>query len=160
MKIVEASELAKSLLVEHGLTDKGWKLDWLLAGTTFGRCRYIEKTIYLSGPLVSRNTLELVKDTILHEIAHALTGPGHHHDSYWQETATRIGAAPTRCYSDEVIEPPKRYIATCKTCGKVSEARKMPSRRKSCGACSPTFNERFLLTYEKRVFPVNEKDQR
>ena len=35
-----------------------------------------------------------VRDTILHEIAHALVGPGHGHDAVWKAKCVEVGAKP------------------------------------------------------------------
>ena len=43
-----------------------------------------------------RNGPEEVRDTILHEVAHALVGPGHGHDTVWKATAAQVGARPQR----------------------------------------------------------------
>ena len=36
-------------------------------------------------------------DTLLHEIAHAIVGPGHAHDAVWQTAARRIDCKAKRC---------------------------------------------------------------
>jgi hypothetical protein len=46
---------------------------------------------------VDRNGAEEIVDTILHEIAHALVGPRHGHDTVWKAKCTDIGARPERC---------------------------------------------------------------
>lgn len=40
---------------------------------------------------------EAIKDTVLHEIAHAMAGGHHHHDRVWVSCCNRIGANPSRC---------------------------------------------------------------
>ena len=42
-------------------------------------------------------SLRQVTDTILHEIAHALAGPGAGHGPAWKATASRLGATPKSC---------------------------------------------------------------
>ena len=39
---------------------------------------------------------EDIKDTVLHEIAHAIVGGIHHHDCVWKACCNKIGAEPTR----------------------------------------------------------------
>lgn len=39
---------------------------------------------------------ECIKDTVLHEIAHAIAGGQHHHDNYWKACCQKIGAKPSR----------------------------------------------------------------
>jgi predicted SprT family Zn-dependent metalloprotease len=55
----------------------GWGFAFNKQRRGMGLCRYATRTIELSIYLVDRNGLEEVRDTILHEIAHALVGPGH-----------------------------------------------------------------------------------
>src|SRR5580704_1150694 len=67
-----------------------------------GVCYYPTKNtrgrIELSSHFAERNSDEMIRDTILHEIAHALVGPGHGHDAVWQAKCVEIGAKPERCY--------------------------------------------------------------
>lgn len=39
---------------------------------------------------------ESIKDTVLHEIAHAIAGGTHYHDSYWKACCQKLGAEPSR----------------------------------------------------------------
>ena len=52
--------------------------------------------------LANLNTIEESKDVVLHEIAHALTGPGHGHDWAWKQKCVLVGARPERCYTSEL----------------------------------------------------------
>lgn len=73
---------------EHGL--KFWKLEYKSMYRRLGICKYAPKTIVLSKEFVEQGTDEQIKDTILHEIAHALT-QGHHHDQVWKAKCIEIG---------------------------------------------------------------------
>lgn len=37
-----------------------------------------------------------IKDTVLHEIAHAIVGNNHYHDKVWKDCAQRIGSTGSR----------------------------------------------------------------
>jgi predicted SprT family Zn-dependent metalloprotease len=78
--------------------------------------------------LTELNSREDVLDTILHEIAHALVGPGHDHDVFWQIRARSVGAKPIRCYGAEIVEPAPKYIGTCEGCGKEVKRYKLTKR--------------------------------
>jgi hypothetical protein len=95
MDISQARQLAQSLLRTHGLHD--WVIEFGQARRQFGACVRRKKAIRLSAPLVRLNTVERVTNTILHEIAHALTKDGHTKE--WKSTARAIGCDGQRCYS-------------------------------------------------------------
>ena len=38
-----------------------------------------------------------IKDTVLHEIAHAIAGNHHHHDAVWKSCCIAVGCQPKRC---------------------------------------------------------------
>ena len=105
---------------QHGLIQTGWVLEFDRAKKRFGFCSERRKVISLSIPLCVLNDIEPVKDTILHEIAHALVGNHQGHNNVWKRKCIEIGAKPERCFdSNDAVMPPMRYSATCKGCGKV-----------------------------------------
>jgi predicted SprT family Zn-dependent metalloprotease len=79
-----------------------------------------------------------VEDTLLHEIAHALT-PGDGHGLRWKATCRSIGAKPLRCYTDEqVTSPPRKpaaYRYGCRPCGWWVDRRKLTASRYICAKC-------------------------
>jgi len=155
MKLIDAQTLALQLMVDHGLLEQNWYFEFDNAKRRFGVCNYRYKRIGLSKHLVSLNDEARVRNTILHEIAHALVGGGHGHDNVWRRKAIEIGCDGERCYSTKVVETPEsRYIAECKGCGKVHKRHKMTRSLKygssSCGTCSngrynPTFKLEWIL---------------
>lgn len=157
MTIIETRHLALDLMQQHGLTDWNFQFDY--AKRRFGFCNFKYKLISLSYNLVQLNSEEHVKDTILHEIAHALAGNKAGHGYMWIMTARKIGANPARCYdSREVITPEAPYTATCSSCGHLSKRFKRirPGRQIACGYCCKKYNygrftDKFLLTFEKGV---------
>ena len=74
MDLSVAEKLAISLMDRHGLLDKGWHFKYDNAVKRFGVCMFRPKVIGLSSKLTLLNDREKVKDTILHEIAHAIAG--------------------------------------------------------------------------------------
>jgi hypothetical protein len=72
MKLADAQTLLLEKMVEHGLVNLGWKVNWDDAKKRFGYCSVSKKVISLSRPLTEANPESEVLDTILHEIAHAL----------------------------------------------------------------------------------------
>ena len=132
----DARELARSLIREHGLAEWAFRFDH--ARRRFGCCRVSEKLITLSRPLTILNSVEQVKDTLLHEIAHALA-PGDGHGEKWKAACRRIGARPVRCYTaGEVASPPRRSAPMrlgCRTCGWWVDRRRVVRRRLICKVC-------------------------
>jgi predicted SprT family Zn-dependent metalloprotease len=71
----------------------------------------------MSRELTELNNEDQFTDTLRHEIAHAIVGPGHHHNTTWKVAAIQVGARPERCYGLDVIEGKAPWVGTCKDCG-------------------------------------------
>src|SRR6202021_1020386 len=95
---------ARQLMLLHGLSE--WEFGINNNVRRAGVCYYPRKSapgrIELSAHFMERNSEEEIRDTILHEIAHALVGPGHGHDAVWQAKSLETGANPERGYAKEV----------------------------------------------------------
>lgn len=98
-KLNEIAEFTREMLEKYGLEE--WKLVWdTRPYRRYGQCRYKEKEIGITPRLVLINSLEESKNTVLHEIAHALT-PGHRHNHVWKEKCLVVGARPEQYYCDK-----------------------------------------------------------
>lgn len=96
----EVEEFAHNQLQKYNL--QSWKFVWdTRACRRYGQCRYDKQEIGVSKKMAIINTLEENKNVILHEIAHALTGPGHGHDRLWKQKCLLVGARPERCYNSK-----------------------------------------------------------
>ena len=137
MNLFEAQHLARTLMREHGLSTD-WSFRFDRARRRFGSCRVREKLITLSRALTFMNSQAEVRDTILHEIAHALT-PGDGHGRPWKAKCRELGAKPVRCYGDEsVVSPPRRpaaYIMGCQSCDWWVDRRRRTRRKLVCKTC-------------------------
>lgn len=133
---VDAKLMAWSLLQRHGLA--GWRFQFDHARRRFGSCRPHARVITLSKPLTLLNSESEVRDTLLHEIAHALT-PGDGHGRRWKEKCVEIGAVPKRCYSEsDVAAPPRplaRYSLGCPACGWWVPRRRRTAGKYICRKC-------------------------
>ncbi|MFP4146006.1 MAG: SprT-like domain-containing protein [Phycisphaeraceae bacterium] len=131
-----AANLAQKLLAEHGL--ENWAFRYNHRKRAMGLCRYDEKRIELSLHFVRRNGEAAVRDTILHEIAHAIAGPEAGHGPKWRRVCQQIGAEPTRC--GEAKMPAGRWQATCPNCGQRYARHRRPMRGRTyhCRPCGPT----------------------
>ena len=139
MNLAAARHLALSLLAEHGLRD--WTFAFNRRKRAFGLCDCSRRTIYLSSILTELNGEAEVKDTLLHEVAHALAGPEAGHGPAWQEVARSLGAKPKRCYSaEEVRQPPGRYLLVCASCNDSTPRYRKPSKVYACRKCCERYN--------------------
>lgn len=119
MNIQEATQLAHDRIDEHIDNCHEWSFKInTRCRDRVGQCLYQEKTLELSKWYILHNDKKEVLDTILHEIAHAMT-PGQDHNKKWKETAISIGCSGQRCYGTEVqgVPDPKWY-AKCVACGR------------------------------------------
>jgi len=156
MKRNEIVQLAKELMTKHGLIEQGWTFGFhTRRKKSLGVCRYNPKTITLLEYYADNEGLEKIKNTILHEIAHALVGPGHHHNKIWKAKAIEIGCNGDRCSKTEYIHPDRKvikrrekllYIGTCPGCGGQKKAGKKFNI--SCGACDKNYNPEFKIVWE------------
>lgn len=152
MDLNHAESLANSLMMKHNVYQRGWRFKFDNAKRRFGVCKYRSKIISLSKNLTALNNVLEVQDTILHEIAHALT-PGQHHNNVWKMKAEELGCRSERCYSNEkVITPISKYEAKCEGCGKVHKKHRKPRRISSCGKCSGgRFNPEYKLDFKENL---------
>lgn len=140
MQLKEAQTLANDLLKTHKLKGE-WSFRFDNAKRRFGCCNYTRKEISLSKHLTLLNDHEQVRETLIHEIAHALT-PGDHHGKTWQAKCIELGIKPERCYKANEVEAPKaKFLLVCTNCDL-----KVPRMRRSrktyvCKACCINYNE-------------------
>lgn len=118
MNIATALDLLNKSFAKHGLSDWTGGLD--NSRQRFGLCQPGKKHISLSRPLCELNSEDEVRDTILHEIAHALAwqrhGEGCGHDKRWKAICVEIGARPIACFDNEVIQPTAPWVLVhCET---------------------------------------------
>ena len=150
VKLEQARALAEDLLREHGLLEWTFKFDQ--AKRRFGSCRYHTKTITLSKHLTQLNAASQVRETLLHEIAHALT-PGTGHGEAWREKCEQLGIAPHRCYRAEQVEqPPPRYLLVCDRCGLQQPRYRRSRTQAACKRCCVKYNGgRYSEKYRLRL---------
>jgi hypothetical protein len=102
--------------------------------------------IELSIKLVRVNPVEVVLNTIRHEIAHALAGFEAGHGWHWKAHALKIGADPERACSD-AVKLPGKYVLSCGACSWSTERHRRPKQMNvSCPKCSRgRYNPAFAL---------------
>lgn len=139
MTLNDAHKLAYSLMIEHGITAKGWHFYFDKAIRRFGCTHYQTKQITLSKTLVQLNDETTVKNVILHEIAHVLAGHANGHNHLWRNQAAAIGCDAARTYSSAaVVTPPKRFVGTCPNCHRSIKRNRRTGI--ACGQCCDRLN--------------------
>lgn len=134
MHLHDAEDLALDLMADYGLS--AWNFGFDNAKRRCGRCNYVKRLITLSRHYVELNNEREVRDTILHEIAHALT-PGAKHGPQWQATARKLGATPNRCADDSVSMPETPWRVVCDSGHDLGgrHRRSLNLERSICGRC-------------------------
>ena len=125
--------------------------EWNLEGWRFvidqrpkrrgGQCRYGPKEVALSAWMLQDGAKqdEATRDTILHEIAHALT-PGAKHGPRWRAMALLVGANPERTFNAEdngLERPAFRYQAKCAGCDRTHGFHRKTKRNYLCKCGHP-----------------------
>lgn len=93
-RLEEVSTLARELMEKYHVQDM--KFGFTYSNRFWGRCSYDKISLQLNHAL--RSSMEDIKNTLLHEIAHAILGPGHGHRIEWQLKAKEMGVTWTRNY--------------------------------------------------------------
>ena len=86
--------MARELMDEHGLDT--WTFAFLEAERRLGDCHFGDRVIRVGRAHALDASEAEIRDTVLHEIAHALAGPEARHGPAWKAIARRIGATPPR----------------------------------------------------------------
>lgn len=101
MDLNAAHELARAIMDRNGLQD--WTFQFDHAKRRLGQCQTTRRAITMSRYFVSAASEEQVTQTMLHEVAHALT-PGHHHDRVWLVMARSLGYHGSRLSRNPYLE--------------------------------------------------------
>ena len=129
----QVKQHAETLIKQHCPT---YKFKWGKGIKTLGMCDYFTKTICISKPFAQNNELKYITDTILHEIAHALT-PGAGHGERWKRECIRLGCTPKAKSTSTNIKMPYKYTTSCENgCWKAHFLRKVDRRGYICNVCS------------------------
>jgi len=147
MDTTNIPHIARGLMNTYGLHH--WTFGWDRAVRRFGCCHVRTRRITVSRPLAEVNGEDHARETILHEIAHAIVWEEHGpkasaHGPEWVAVAQEIGAQPTVCGDGIMVEPP--LVGTCPGCN--FKVRRHRRRRASCPWCSGgRYNDAFRLVW-------------
>lgn len=159
MMRTDAAVLAVKLMEQHGLDPFLWSFKFDQAVRRFGYCRHYRGgggVISLSELFTELNPEEEVRITILHEIAHALVGPGVGHGPKWQAKCRELGIEPERCFGGpgskrSVVQPPSRFVGRCAVGHEFFRERIREKYRDkmSCSVCHPVWSSDHLIVWEE-----------
>lgn len=151
MELTEVRRLGEGLLAEHGL--EGWTFGFDNAKRRAGLCSYADRRITVSRTLMALYPPEQVRETILHEVAHALAGKEHGHDAVWRAVARRIGSTGARLVAEDAPRAPAPWVGRCPA-GHTVERYRRPTAPLSCRRCAPRFSLAHLLSWTFHGRPV------
>ena len=112
-KLIFINRAANEIMQAYGLLEDGWRFEISNTKQSVGRCRHAPDRIIEYSKWYLDETDEQILDTILHEIAHALVGPGHGHDDMWKQMCLMVGAKPDRLVEDVQSTIKYNYVLKC-----------------------------------------------
>jgi len=155
MEMGKIRQKAEELFVKYNLED--WEFDFDNAKRRFGRCNFSRKEITMSRELTLLNNEEECIDTILHEIAHVIVGPGNGHNSNWKRKAIEIGCNGRR--NHEAITPKGKYQYICPKCETITRQFRISKKSAGCYYCCTKYNNgKYDVKYRLRLMDL-EKNQ-
>ncbi len=141
--------LAEELIALH-LPGRGWSFAFDTAKRRAGACDYTRRRITVSRYLAAMWDEEDVRQTLLHEIAHALAGHKAAHGPRWRAVAQGIGYTGDRLHHGPIAEERAAWVGTCSG-GHVHYRFRRPQSALSCGLCARGFSRAALITWQRRA---------
>lgn len=123
---------------QYGLSH--WKFTFSNTKRALGDCHPARKQIRISTYHVQGSEEKEIKDTVLHEIAHALDyerNGSTSHGPKWKEICLEVGAIPKSQKDNAytIAKPQYKYTATCPQCGPVGGLNRKGSSKYICKKC-------------------------
>jgi len=154
-KKFQIKKFGSNTIEEISVDELGYQFEWDNAKTRIGCCKYSKKKITLSKYLYSNNLdkVDELIDTILHEIAHAISlhlygiDQGRGHGKEWRSVALQVGSNGKRC-SKVLKQKNTKYTAKCPNsdCDVTYNFHRKLKRNVSCAKCCPSgYNEKYKL---------------
>ncbi|WAB82616.1 SprT-like domain-containing protein [Microcella daejeonensis] len=127
-------------------SDPPWSFGFDHATRRAGLCNYTDKRITVSRHLAARWDDDEIHQTLLHEVAHALAGPGTNHGPEWKRIAAELGYVGGTTHTGPVAEERARWRGHCPS-GHEHVRFRRPAKPVSCGKCSRTFSRAHLIRW-------------
>ena len=122
---------AEALIRLH--LDNSWSFAFDRAARRAGLCDFAKKRITVSRHLAERAEDDVVHQTLLHEVAHALAGPKAGHGPEWKRIAGELGYVGGRTHDQPIAEDRARF--------------RRPTRDLACGRCGRGFDRAHLIQW-------------
>jgi predicted SprT family Zn-dependent metalloprotease len=142
------SAMATTLMLEH-IEDRAWSFGFDAGRRRAGLCSYTDKKITVSKYLSLVHSIDDVRQTVLHEIAHAMTGPKEGHGKKWLATAKKIGYRNEGYTGEAIAKEYAPYRGVCPN-GHQHYRYKKPKTMYSCSICASGFNRQYMIDWEVR----------
>lgn len=143
-KITKEWEYQKN---KWGLPD--WELKFSNQKRQLGYCRPKKKVISISKAFMETNPFSVIKDTLLHEIAHALhflEAGKTNHSNGWKKFALKVGCEPKRCATGEGLKMPQgNYVGICPVCERTTNFYRRVRRSYACNHCTNRYDPKYKL---------------
>lgn len=140
MNAQEFVEWAREVMRRHGVTAQ---LRFSRAVRVLGRWNERSRTITITRHLLDRPELDgVLKDTLLHEVAHAIAGACEGHGEVWRRACLRVGAQPKRCAEAGLsrLIGATKWVVACVDCDNKIERIRKPrpalTERYRCKKCN------------------------
>lgn len=160
-------ENANLVLQDTGLARMGWTWHWNTNKTRAGVCKYGPRRLELSSVVASVLTPEDTWNTVLHEVAHALTPYDKGHGKTWRFTFKDLGGngQTTTALNEEAAERLERmakWIGECPNDPAHNTTRERLTRQArtmACGECAPVWLRENIYIWRENasrvLAPVN-----
>ena len=139
---------AEALIRLH-LDPDEWSFGFDHAKRRAGLCNFTARRITVSRHLALRFDDDEIHQILLHEVAHALAGPGAGHGPQWKRIAAEIGYAGGRTHDGEIAHELAPWIGQCPG-GHEHVRFRRPTRKSSCARCARGFSPAHLITWTRR----------
>lgn len=135
---------ADDMFRQYGLHEQGWTFGFEVTVSRGGVCDYTNKQIRMSVSYCLKADAHDIRDTVLHEMAHALVGPGHNHDRVWRAMARSIGCSGDVTTNVRIRESKlSKYVGSC-DCSNAWTRNRLTkrARRVICSECKSSIDWR------------------
>jgi predicted SprT family Zn-dependent metalloprotease len=139
---------AEALIALH--LDDSWSFAFDRATRRAGLCDFRRKRISVSRHLAERFDDDAIHQTLLHEVAHALAGPGTGHGAEWRRIARELGYVGGTTHDGPIADERARWRGSCPSGHEFVRFRR-PSREVSCGRCSRGFSPAAIITWRDQT---------